>query len=142
MSGHTSRELRSNSKKNKESSKAKKVTATTKKQKKHKKKIAEHVSQNSTQGSAQGSTQGSIQSSPQDLQESQILQDSTLGNSNLNNIEQSILEDMNESPILVIEDDGLENFSNNTNNKQSFIWNYRPPPKVSEHHFLSTIMYR
>ena len=124
MSGHTSRELRSNSKKNKESSKAKKVTATTKKQKKHKKKIAEHVSQNSTQGSAQGSTQGSIQSSPQDLQESQVLQDSTLGNSNLNNIEQSILEDMNESPILVIEDDGLENFSNNTNNKQSFIWNY------------------
>ncbi len=51
MSGYISRELCSNSKKNKESFKAKKSTATTKKQKKYKKKIAEHVLQNSTQGS-------------------------------------------------------------------------------------------
>ncbi len=51
------------------------------------------------------------------------MQDSTLDNSNLNNIKWSILEDINESQILVIEDNRLENFSDNTN-KQSFIWNY------------------
>jgi hypothetical protein len=58
------------------------------------------------------------------------LQTSTSGNSNLvSNTERSILgeKDANEPQVLVDnveQESGLEKNSNDTNNKQSFIWNY------------------
>src|SRR2546421_5160837 len=120
MSGHISRELRSTNKKNKKSSKTKN-TERTRKLKKTTKKSHKTIN-----------TEIETERVSQDLvQES--LQTSTSGNSNLvsntENTERSILgeKDANESQVLVdnIEQESrLEKNSNDTNNKQSFIWNY------------------
>jgi hypothetical protein len=117
MSRHISRELRSTNKKNKKSSKTKNTESTRKVKKTTKK---SHKTSN-TEIETERVSQDLVQDS---------LQISTSGNSNLvSNTERSILgeKDANEPQVLVDnveQESGLEKNSNDTNNKQSFIWNY------------------
>jgi hypothetical protein len=117
MSRHISRELRSTNKKNKKSSKTKNTESTRKVKKTTKK---SHKTSN-TEIETERVSQDLVQDS---------LQTSTSGNSNLvSNTERSILgeKDANEPQVLVDnveQESGLEKNSNDTNNKQSFIWNY------------------
>jgi len=111
MSGHTSREVRSKQKRNKsnKASKTKKSKAKTKKTKETEVEIEKEQDSQDLQGSTSGNT--------------------TLIHINTEHIEQNILgeRDTNEPQVLVDnteKNNRLENFSNDTNNKQSFIWNY------------------
>lgn len=113
MSGHISRELRSKSKKNKTSGIKKGKTAGKRKMKKTKNKKAEVE----------------IEYTPQDLQGS--TSGSTLIYDNERNIlgkkdtsEQQVPIDNNDNTEVIEQNNRQKNFSNDTNNKQSFIWNY------------------
>jgi hypothetical protein len=112
MSGHTSREIRSKSKKNKRSSKGSKS-------KKDKGRVEETRD-----------IEAEIERTPLD---SEVLQGSTSGNSTLihTNTER-VRNILGEKEIIDITEDNtqVENFSNDINNKNSFIYNYleRLPP--------------
>src|ERR1700722_15512349 len=112
MSGHTSREIRSKSKKNKRSSKGSKS-------KKDKGRVEETRD-----------IEAEIERTPLD---SEVLQGSTSGNSTLihTNTER-VRNILGEKEIIDITEDNtrVKNFSNDINNKNSFIYNYleRLPP--------------
>lgn len=111
MSGHISREVHSKQKKNKRS-KAKKTTRKAKE--------------------TTRKTKEATRETERETEDSQDLQGSTSGNTALIHVdtEQNILRERDTNEIQVFVDNTEEHnsrpedFSDNTNNKQSFIWNY------------------